>query len=516
MNPMAGPAQDSDRPIALTARGLTKRFPGVVALDAVDFSLRAGEVHALMGENGAGKSTLIKCLTGVYAPDEGEMHLAGERVQPKSPAHAQTLGISSVYQEVNLIPTMSVAENLTLGRQPRAWYGVNRRAMRERARAALGRLELELDVDQRLDAYSIALQQMVAIARALDEDAKVLILDEPTSSLDERETERLFTVMRRLRDDGLAIIFITHFLEQVDAIADRMTVLRNGRLVGTFDAATTSRLDLVRHMLGREIGADDHDAATAAPARRQEAAVPLLEVRELSRRGAVAPVSFSLDRGETLGLAGLLGSGRTEVLRLVFALDRASGGSVHWNGKPIILGQPRQALRAGMAMLTEDRKHDGIVPDLSVRENMILALQAKRGWRRLRVREQRAIAQRFITSLGVRTPSMEQPIRLLSGGNQQKALLARALATEPILLLLDEPTRGIDLGAKAEIEKVINELRAQGLAILFVSAELEEVARLCDRALVLRDRRVILEIARDDLTADRLLRAIGAAEEVAA
>ncbi len=509
---MTGPMLQPDRPAVLIARALSKQYPGVCALDAVDFTLERGEIHALLGENGAGKSTLIRCLTGAERADAGDILLDGEPVQPRSPAHAQSIGISPVYQEVNLVATLSVAENLALGREPRRWFGLDRRAMRDLAHTALARLGLEMDVDRPLSEYSIALRQMVAIARAIDFNARVLILDEPTSSLDAQETERLFRIMRHLRDDGIGIIFITHFLDQVESIADRMTVLRNGKRVGTFDAATTTRLDLVQHMLGRAIDDDEHHAALERSKRicRSSGAKPILRVRDLGRRNAVSQVSFDLHAGELLGVAGLLGSGRTELLRLIFALDRAETGSVHLRGQVMQLTQPRQALRANLAMLTEERKHDGLIEELSVRENMVLALQAKRGWWKLSRRRQREIAARFIAALGIQTPSSEQPIRFLSGGNQQKALLARALATEPVILLLDEPTRGIDLGARAEIEKLIRELRDGGMAMLLVSAELADIARLSDRALVLRDRSMAADIPREDLSTQRLLHAISA------
>ncbi|MFO1521262.1 MAG: sugar ABC transporter ATP-binding protein [Kiritimatiellia bacterium] len=496
-----------DSPL-LEIRGLTKGFPGVQALSGVDFTVRAGEIHALMGENGAGKSTLIKVLTGVYERDAGETKLAGAAIRPKSPRDAEALGISTVYQEVNLIPHLSVAENICLGRQPVRFGAIRWGRIRERARAALARLDVDIDVNRQLSSCSIAIQQMVALARALDISAKLLILDEPTSSLDEQEVGELFQVMRKLRGQGIGIVFVTHFLEQVYAVTDRITVLRNGRLVGEYATAGLSRLQLVGHMIGKdveEVKALHQRPAAAAPA----GGAPFLEAAGVGRRNSIHPFDLSIHPGEVVGLAGLLGSGRTEIARLLFGVDRADSGVLKINGEAVSLRNPRVAIARRIAFTAENRKTDGIIPNLSVRENIILALQAGRGtWKRLPPARQQELADRFIQALAIKTPGPGQLIRNLSGGNQQKVLLARWLATEPRLFILDEPTRGIDVGAKAEIEKLIETLRADGLAVLFISSELEEVVRTSQRVVVLKDRRKIAELTGADITESAVMRRI--------
>src|SRR5687768_1317788 len=476
----------------LQARGLRKAFRGVVALDAVDFTLRRGEVHALMGENGAGKSTLLKVLTGAHPRDGGEVLLEGKSIHPRSPADAQRLGISTVYQEINLIPTLSVAENLFLGRQPMKWFRIDRGAMRRRSEAALERLNLRIDVWRELGSYSIAVQQMVAIARALDVgDAKVLILDEPTSSLDAGEVAQLFSLIRRLKAQGIGIVFVTHFLDQVYEVSDRITVLRNGKLVGEYEAAALPRLELIAKMMGRELAAFEQQTKQAerraAAATSQSARV--VQARGLARKGSIEPFDLDLPEGQVVGLAGLLGSGRTEVARLLFGVDRAQRGRVTVDGSPRNINSPRRAIRESFAFLPEDRKTQGIIPNLTVRENIALALQGRRGFLRfLSPRKQRELASTYIRLLAIATPDAEMLVKNLSGGNQQKVILARWLASNPRLLILDEPTRGIDVGAKAEIQKLILQLAGEGKSILFISSELEEVVRCCGRVAVLRDR----------------------------
>jgi galactofuranose transport system ATP-binding protein len=489
--------------------GLTKSFPGVNALNAVDVELQRGQIHALMGENGAGKSTLIKVLTGVFPRDAGQTRLEGQVIAPRSPREAESLGISTVYQEVNLIPHLSVAENICLGRQP-TWLGLIRwSAITRRARAALARLDLSLDVSRQLSSYSIAIQQLVAIARALDISAKLLILDEPTSSLDGAEVEELFKKLRKLRDGGLGIIFITHFLDQVYEISDSITVLRNGCRVGCFAAKDLPRINLVSHMIGKAVqqvqALEQRRASTASI--RSEA--PIMEARGLGKKGFLQPLDLDVRPGEVVGLAGLLGSGRTETARLLFGVDRPDQGTIRIGRHALRFNSPRAAIRHRIALTPEDRKVAGIIPNLSVRENIVLALQASRGcWRRLPIAEQEKLTDRFLNALDIKTPNREQIMSNLSGGNQQKVLLARWLATEPRLFVLDEPTRGIDVGAKAEIEKLIQSLRQEGLGVLFISSELDEVVRQSQRVVVLRDRRKVGELTGEEISEEAIMHSI--------
>lgn len=488
----------------LRMTGIGKEFPGVRALDGVDFRLLPGEVHALMGENGAGKSTLIKVLTGVYSIDAGEIELAGAKVAFTGPLEAQKAGISTVYQEVNLCRNLSVAENVFIGREPRRLGRINWREMRRRAAELLTRLDLSIDVTKPLSTYSLAIQQMVAIARAIDIDARVLILDEPTSSLDAGEVAQLFRVMRRLKEQGIAILFVSHFLDQIYEIADRMTILRNGRLVGEYVTAELPQVELVGKMIGREL-AELERLDERPPARTSDT---LVEASALG--GKVAPFSLTIREGEVVGLAGLLGSGRTEIARLLFGADHAATGTVRIGGEQVNLRTPRIAMSKGVAFCSENRREEGLVPELTVRENLILALQADRGWSRpVPRKKQDELVAKYIKALNIRPDNPEMLIRNLSGGNQQKVLLARWLILEPKLLILDEPTRGIDVGAKAEIQKLVVELSDGGMAVLFISAELEEVLRLSHKVAVLRDRRVVAELPNDDtLTTDVLMETI--------
>jgi len=500
------PSGSEQHPIVLEARGLSRAFTGVQALRDVDFALRAGEVHAVMGQNGAGKSTLIKVLTGVFPPDRGELRLHGAPIAPESPAAAQRLGISTVYQEVNLCPNLSVAENIFAGRYPRkgaaGLWRIDWARMHADAHALLARLNLDIDVTRLLASYSVAVQQMVAIARALAVSARVLVLDEPTSSLDEGEVQRLFDVMRRLRGEGMAILFVTHFLDQMYAVSDRITVLRNGERVGEYLKDELPPAALIRAMVGRELGAAAVKQAPDAAA-TSRAATPALHASGIGRRGLLHPVDLSLHRGEVVGVGGLLGSGRTELARLLFALERADSGALELAGKPVQLSNPMQAIRHRMAMCPEDRKVEGIVGDLSVRENLVLAVQARLGLRRcLRLSQQTEIAQRFVRSLGIKVADLDAPIARLSGGNQQKAVLGRWLATSPEVLILDEPTRGIDVAAKQEVMNEILQLARSGLAVLFISSEMDEVVRVSDRIVVLRDRRKVGELPGDSSEQD--------------
>ncbi|HDU2644450.1 TPA: sugar ABC transporter ATP-binding protein [Yersinia enterocolitica] len=489
----------------LEVRGLSVEFPGVKALDSVNFSLQRGEVVALLGENGAGKSTLIKALTGVYKRAAGEVYLDGVAICPIDTADAQKMGIGTVYQEVNLLPNISIAANLFIGREPLRWGLIDHRAMNQQATKLLKGYGLELDVQRPLADFSIAIQQIVAIARAVDLSAKVLILDEPTASLDAKEVSMLLDILRQLRDQGIGMVFVTHFLDQVYRISDRITVLRNGKLVGTKNTTELPRIELVQMMLGHSFDEQllkrgEHNIAVSNS---------LVEFKNYSRRGVVENFDLSVSPGEIVGLAGLLGSGRTETAQLIFGVTTPDTGEAKIQGKPVKIRTPRKASKYGFGYCPEDRKTDGIVGAATVRENIILALQAQRGWLRpISIREQTQIAEDFIQQLGIRTPGPEQQIQYLSGGNQQKVLLARWLATKPRFLILDEPTRGIDVGAHAEIIRLIEKLCDEGLALLIISSELEELAGYADRVIVLRDRRHIAQLGHDEISVPAIMQAI--------
>ncbi len=489
----------------LSVRGVSKAFLGVSALENVDFTLKAGEVHALLGENGAGKSTLIKIITGAYRRDEGEVLLDGAPIYPRDVVDAQKLGIGTVYQEVNLLTNLTVAENLFLGRQPKRFGLTDVREMNRRSRAILDTYGLSIDVTAPLANFSVAIQQVVAIARAVDISGKVLVLDEPTASLDAHEVEMLFAVVRQLRERGMGIIFISHFLDQVYEIADTITVLRNGRLIDTVPVAGLDRLKLVSMMLGRQLEADFKRTIDPNTAKAE----PLVSLRGLGKRGNIDPLDLDIRQGEVVGIAGLLGSGRTETAQLVFGIERADSGTISVAGTPVNMSSPRKAISQGFAFCPEDRKTDGIVGDLSVRENIIFALQAQRGWMRpLSRSEQEALADRYIAALDIRTSDREKPIKFLSGGNQQKVLLARWLATNPRFLILDEPTRGIDVGAHAEIIRLIVDLCERGMALLVISSELGELVGYSSRIIVLRDRKMVSELAGDEISTEHIMKAI--------
>ena len=494
---------DTDR--LLDIRGVSKFFPGVKALDNVSFSLRRGEIMALLGENGAGKSTLIKVLTGVYQRDAGEILLNGQPIAPRNTAQAQQAGIGTVYQEVNLLPNMSVADNLFIGREPKRFGMVDRRKMAKEARSLLNRYGFALDVSRPLGHYSVAMQQIIAICRAVDLSAQVLILDEPTASLDASEVEMLFTLMNQLRAKGMSLIFVTHFLDQVYRVCDRITILRNGAWIATRETHTLPQLELIKLMLGRDL----LQTALQRAGRTLRSEKPVVEFTDYGKKGTIAPFSLQVRPGEAVGLAGLLGSGRTETAEVLFGIRRPDSGTAKIRGQRQTIRSPAQASRLGMGFCPEDRKTDGIIGAASVRENIILALQAQRGWLRpISKREQNEIAERFIRQLGIRTPSAEQPIELLSGGNQQKALLSRWLVTRPQFLILDEPTRGIDVGAHAEIIRLIETLCADGLALLVISSELEELVGYADRVVILRDRQQVAEIALENLSVAAIVSAI--------
>jgi simple sugar transport system ATP-binding protein len=499
----------------LTMTDIDKGFPGVKALEDVDFRLFPGEVHALLGENGAGKSTLIKVMTGVHPADRGTVRLAGEELRLTGPHQAQEAGISTVYQEINLCPNLSVAENVFIGREPRRAGRIQWRQIRRRTDELLQQLDLHLDPSSMLSSHSIAIQQMVAIARAVDISAQVLVLDEPTSSLDTGEVDQLFRVVRRLRDDGVAILFVSHFLDQVFALSDRITVLRNGRLVGEYLTNELSKVELVTKMIGQELA--DLEQLQEAPKRVQhelQSRPAVLAAEGLGRKGSIEPLSLTIHEGEVLGLAGLLGSGRTETARLFFGADHADSGTLQVGEVSGVLKSPRAATQLGIAFCSENRRTEGLIPELTVRENIILAMQAGRGWARpIPRRRQDELTSKYISALRIRPADPEAVVGNLSGGNQQKVLLARWLVTEPRLLILDEPTRGIDIGAKAEIQRLVVRLSDDGMALLFISAELEEVLRLSHTVAVLRDRRLVAQLPNIDLDQDDVMQMIASGPE---
>ena len=498
----------------LQMRNITKKYPGVLALDNAQFTLRKKEIHALMGENGAGKSTLIKVLTGVEAFDSGEIYLDGydTPIINASTHEAQARGISTVYQEVNLCPNLSVAENIYVGRQPgRAgfvrWGELNRRA--EEVMLGLG---VNIDVRKPLDVYSVAIQQMVAIARAVDISAKALILDEPTASLDDKEVRRLFELMKKLKANGMSIVFVTHFLEQVYEVCDKITVLRNGCFIGEYDIESLPRKELVSKMLGKEFDdlASIHGDSEAIDDRSAE---PLISAKGVGVRGSVRPFDLDIYPGEVVGLAGLLGSGRTELARAVYNADNADSGTLTVKGKSI--GQtPLDAMKAGMGFCPENRKEEGIISDLSVRENLVIAEQTKRGAFALMPRsEQEKLAREYIEKLQIKTASMETPVKQLSGGNQQKVILARWLLTHPDFLILDEPTRGIDVGTKTEIQKLVVSLAGQGMSVMFISSEIDEMLRTCSRMGIMRDTVKVGELSGEGLSSAAIMSMIAGGGE---
>ena len=496
----------------LTMAGICKSYPGVRALSNVDFDLMPGEIHALVGENGAGKSTLIKILTGVEKLDSGRITLEGKDILPKSTQDAQKLGIGTVYQEINLCPNLTVAENIFIGKEKTKHGKIDWKSLYADARRTMKGLNLDIDVQKPLNSYSVAVQQMVAIARTLEFSSKVLILDEPTSSLDQNEANKLFEIMRQLRDRGLGILFITHFIDQVYEVSDRITILRNGGLVGHYRTRDLPKVQMVAKMIGKDYSDLVAMDRTARP--EQEAAgKPFLRAEKLGRRGDIAPFDLAVGKGEVIGLTGLLGSGRTELAQLLFGIRRADTGRLVLNGKEIKIAKPIDGIRNGFAYCPEDRKAQGVIGELTVRENIIMALQASRGHlKRISRKEQEAIADRYIKALNIKASSQEQLVRNLSGGNQQKVILARWLATDPELLILDEPTRGIDIGAKSEIQKLVRRLAKNDIAILFISSEVDETLRCSTRLVVLRDKKVVGELRGEDMNENRVMRMI--AEEV--
>jgi galactofuranose transport system ATP-binding protein len=498
----------------LMMEGVSKSFPGVQALDDVSLTLRRGEVLCLVGENGAGKSTLMKVLTGVDRPDSGRIIFDGKEIHAKSPQHAQSLGISTVYQEINLCPNLTVSENILLGHEPHKMGRIDWGKMNMLADETLQNLlGIDIDVTKALGSYTVAIQQMVAIARALYiSSAKVLILDEPTSSLDVTETEQLFKVMRKLKNEGVGIIFITHFLGQVYEISDRITILRNGKLVGTYETASLTRVALISKMIGRSLAEFDAMTKIKVESGKYIKSDALLEAKGFGLTGSIQPFDLVLHAGEVVGLAGLLGSGRTEMANLLFGVVQPDSGSVSMNGKEVKDFTPLGSIKRGVVLCPEDRKAAGIVDDLTVRENIILAMQANKGWFKfLSLEEQYEIADMYIEMLSIATPSADQPVKNLSGGNQQKVILARWLATNPQVLILDEPTRGIDVGTKAEIQKLVLSMAEEGKACVFISSELEEVLRTSHRIVVLREREMVAEYD-DEVDENTIIHAIAGSE----
>ncbi len=491
----------------LEVRRVTKRFPGVLALDDVSFELRPREVHALVGENGAGKSTLIKVITGVYRPDKGQVLFNGEEVSFADPRESQAAGISTIYQEINLIPLLSVAQNVFLGREPRNSLGlIDKASMNREAAEILERYGIQADVTAPLRSLGLGVQQMVAIARAISVDARAVIMDEPTSSLEAREVETLFGVIGQLREEGVGVIYVSHRLEELYEICDRVTVLRDGRVAHTGRLSDLSRLQLIAHMLGRELAEVEKEGATGFSEEHETAREPILVAQGLTQHPRLREVSLDVRPGEVVGLAGLLGAGRSETAKAIFGAEPLDSGSVRMEGKDIKTGSPGAAIKAGIAFLPEDRKLEGIIPDLSVKENIVAAAMprlARAGMVSEKV--QAELVEEFMQSLGIKASSPDQPVRELSGGNQQKVLLARWLCMNPKVLILDEPTRGIDVGAKAEIQKLVDDLAVKGLGVILISSELEEMSEGSDRVVALREGTVVGSLSEEEITEGNLM-----------
>jgi monosaccharide-transporting ATPase len=499
----------SSPPPILQMQNVSKAFPGVVALSGANLNVGRGEVHALVGQNGAGKSTLMKILAGAYRKDDGSIVFDGQPVEFRTPHQAQASGVSTIYQEINLVPYRSVAENIFMGREPRRFGFIDWPRMNREASELLLGLGIRTNVSQPLMNLNVATQQMVAIARAVSFESKLVIMDEPTSSLDDREVGTLFDVIRRLKASGVSVIFITHRLDELYEICDRVTIMRDGRTVDDRPMAGITRLELVAKMLGKDLGEVRREGQTAFTEGKAATDKVLLEAAHLKRGRALRDASVSVNAGEIVGLAGLLGSGRTEVARAIFAADRVEEGEIRFDGAPAKFHAPADAIRSGVGFCSEDRKSEGIIPHLSVQENLTLAALPLLSRYGIVSREkQRELVDRFILRLGIRTSGPDQKIRELSGGNQQKVLLARWLCLNPRLLILDEPTRGIDVGAKAEIQALINEFADNGLGVLMISSEIEELAEGSDRVVVLRDGRTVAELPREQVSQDSIMAAM--------
>ncbi len=485
----------------LEMRDVTKRFPGVVAVKNGNLDLRPGEVHCLVGENGAGKSTLMKILAGAQPLDAGTITIDGEAVTIHSPHHAQQLGISMIYQEFNLSPYLSVAENIFLGREPRIPKTpfINWKKMYADAREILGRIRVNLDVRKPVNECSVAQQQMIEIAKAISFNSKIIVMDEPSATLTDHELEALFELIKTLKRQGIGMIYISHRLEEIFTIGNRVTVMRDGEYIATKQVCDVTREDIIRMMVGRDLTQEFPKEVFSRGKER-------LRVEGLSRKGAFKDVSFRLHEGEIMGLTGLVGAGRTEVARAIFGADAIDAGTIALDGKAITVKSPQDAIRQGIGLLTEDRKHQGLILGMSVRENTTLAnLRSLVKFLFVNRAKERQVTNDFVKELQIKTPHIEQTAQNLSGGNQQKVVLAKWLFTESKILIFDEPTRGIDVGAKVEIYKLMNELVRKGVCILMISSELPEVLGMCDRILVMHEGHIAGELSREDATQERVM-----------
>lgn len=493
----------------LQMRDIDMFFPGVKALKHAKLNLKKGEIHSLMGENGAGKSTLVKVLTGVYHKTSGTVIYDGKEIEPESPLRSQQIGISTVYQEVNLCANLTVAENIYIGREPRGkFHQIDWATMNQNAKELLhNELGLDIDVDKVLNFYPVAVQQMIAIARAIDTKCKILILDEPTSSLSDSETERLFAIMRKLKSQGISIIFISHFLEQIYTICDRITILRDGEYVGEYEIKNLERIKLISKMMGKEVNENQIESNVDKSIPEKD---NIVETVNATVEGKVKNLSMNIKKGEVVGFAGLLGSGRTEIAEMLFGITPPNSGEIKVDGVTVKIKSPMDQMKNRLAFCPEDRKVAGIIGDLSVRENIILAMQAKSGmFKHMPMAKQRELADKYIELLRIKVSDREQLIKNLSGGNQQKVIIARWLATKPNLLILDEPTRGIDVGTKSEIEALAVRLaKEHRMSVVFISGEMGEMVRTCSRIMVIRDHEKLTELNGDEISTAHIMQAI--------
>ena len=491
--------------IVLEMKDITKRFPGVLALDRVSLEVRRGEVHALMGENGAGKSTLMKVLVGIEQPEGGEIFIDGEKISHLTVEKSQTLGINIVYQELNLIPHMSVAENIYIGNYPLTKHkNVDWKTLNGKAQELLDSLGIDIDAVSPVYRLSTALQQMVCIARAISHECKVLVLDEPTSSLDDREVNQLFTIVRKLKNQGVGIIFITHRLDEVYRITDRITVLKDGKYVGTYETEQLSKEDLITHMVGRKI---DNTVKAVNTERCFGEGDYILEVRNIAKLPKVRNVSFGVHKGEILGITGLLGSGRSETAELIFGCEVPEKGFIKYKGEKTGYFTPVKAVKKGMAFCTEDRREKGIIPNMSVRNNIAIAsLKNLSDGILINNARRNQMAEKYINAFDIKTPTLDQSVKYLSGGNQQKTILARWIASQPDLIILDEPTRGIDVGAKQEIEHLVRKLNNAGISIIYISSEIDELIRNCHRVVVFSNGETVGELSGPEITEANIMK----------